>query len=72
MVLISDGARNFHQASVRECRTLECETKHLRHIHLENDHNNNKMERLIGEIRDREKVMRGVKKMESVARLNKT
>lgn len=31
------------------------------------DHNNNKMERLNGEIRDREKVMRGLKKMDSVA-----
>ncbi len=31
------------------------------------DHHNNKMERLNGEIRDREKTMRGVKKMDSVA-----
>lgn len=34
-------------------------------IHLDGDHNNNKMERLNGEIRDREKVMRGVKKMDT-------
>ncbi len=65
--LISDGARNFHQAYLKEYRTLERETKHIRHIHLEGDHNNNKMERLNGEIRDREKTMRGVKKMDSVA-----
>ena len=42
-------------------------TQHIRHIHLEGDHNNNKMERLNGEFRDREKVMRGVKKADSVA-----
>jgi hypothetical protein len=66
-VLISDGAWNFHQAYQKEFRTLGRETKHIRHIHIEGDHNNNKMERLNGEIRDREKVMRGVKRMDSVA-----
>ena len=64
-VLISDGARNFHQAYLREYRTLEREKKHIRHIHLEGDHNNNKMERMNGEIRGREKTMRGVKKMDT-------
>lgn len=64
--IISDGAQNFHQAYVKEYRTMaESRTQHIRHIHLEGDHNNNKMERLNGEIRDREKVMRGVKKMET-------
>jgi hypothetical protein len=33
----------------------------LRAIRLKGDKNNNKMERLNGEIRDREKVMRGLK-----------
>src|SRR5881296_3750546 len=37
----------------------------VRHIHIQGDHNNNKMERLNGEVRDREKVMRGIKKMDS-------
>jgi putative transposase len=32
-----------------------------RHIILRGDHNNNKIERLNGEIRDREKTMRGLK-----------
>lgn len=40
-------------------------TQHTRHIHLDGDHNNNKVERLNGEIRDREKVMRGIKKMDT-------
>jgi len=37
-------------------------THHIRNVTLEGTHNNNKMERLKGEIRDREKVMRGLKK----------
>ena len=36
-----------------------------KHIHLKGDRNNNKMERLNGEIRDREKVMRGLKKVDT-------
>ena len=39
---------------------------HIQHIHFKGDMNNNKMERLNGEIRDREKVMRGLKKKDSV------
>ncbi|HXV46376.1 MAG TPA: hypothetical protein VD736_06860, partial [Nitrososphaera sp.] len=41
-------------------------TSHVRHIHLKGDNNNNKMERMSGEIRDREKVMRGIKRGDSV------
>lgn len=37
-------------------------TRHIAHIRLQGDHNNNKMERMNGEVRDREKVMRGLKK----------
>jgi transposase-like protein len=59
--LISDGAQNFHLAYLKEFRGLKRETKHIRHIHMAGDHHNNKMERLNGEIRDREKTMRGIK-----------
>ena len=38
----------------------------IRHISLHGDKNNNKMERLNGEFRDREKVMRGIKKEDSI------
>ena len=41
-------------------------TLHIRHIHLQGDMNNNNMERLNGEIRDREKVMRGIKTKDTV------
>lgn len=63
---ISDGARNFHDAYMKELFTLKNpRTKHIKHIRMQGDHNNNKMERLNGEVRDREKVMRGLKKMET-------
>ena len=66
-VFITDGARNFHQAFQREFYTHKKETRpiHIQHIHVKRDMNNNKMERLNGEIRDREKVMRGLKKTDS-------
>lgn len=62
--LVSDGATNFHVAWKKEYRTMAGpRTKHIRHVHLQGDMNNNKMERMNGEVRDREKVMRGIKKM---------
>jgi putative transposase len=62
-VLISDGARNYNDAFKQEFFTRrKPRTKHVRHIRLQGDHNNNKMERLNGEVRDREKVMRSLKK----------
>lgn len=66
-VLISDGAMNFHEAYQQELWSrVAPRTSHIRHIHLKGDHNNNKMERLNGELRDREKVMRSLKKTDSV------
>jgi putative transposase len=62
-VLISDGARNFNHAFKQEFFTRRSpRTRHIQHIRLQGDHNNNKMERFNGEVRDREKVMRGLKK----------
>jgi transposase-like protein len=65
--LVSDGAANFHEAYNKEFRTLNVETRteHIRHIRLAGDFNNNKMERMNGEIRDREKVMRGLERKDS-------
>lgn len=66
-MLISDGAPNFHEAYLKEYRSMIApRTSHIQHIHLKGDMNNNKMERLNGEIRDREKVMRGLKKQDTV------
>jgi hypothetical protein len=56
--LISDGARNFNDVFNREFYTnTNPRTRHIRHIRLQGDHNNNKMEPLNGEVRDRMKVM---------------
>lgn len=60
--LISDGAPNFHNAWKKEYFSIKGEhAQHIRHIHLDGDRHNNKMERLNGEIRNREKTMRGLR-----------
>jgi len=63
-ILITDGLRSYRDAWLKEFRTrrLEDSTVHIRNITLAGAHNNNKMERLNGEIRDREKVTRNLKK----------
>jgi transposase-like protein len=64
--LITDGAQNFHDAYKKEFLTMKNpRTVHISSITLKGEHNNNKMERMNGEIRDREKVVRGIKKDDS-------
>jgi putative transposase len=58
--LISGGAPNFHDAFKFATHRLPT-TRHIRHIRIQGDHNNSKMELMNGEVRDREKVMRGLK-----------
>lgn len=66
LALVTDGAPNFHKAWKKEFRTMNHpRSVHISSITLKGQHNNNKMERLNGEIRDREKVMRGLKKEDS-------
>ena len=57
-VLISDGAENFHAAFNKEFYSNKNDSRHISHIHFKGDRNNNKVERLNGETRDRGKVMR--------------
>lgn len=66
-VIITDGLPSYDEASKKEfwARERESRTVHIRHIRLQGDMNNNKMERLNGEFRDREKVARGLKKDDS-------
>jgi transposase-like protein len=56
---ITDGLPAYEKSSRK---IFGKQTRHTRHIHIQHDMNNNKMERLNGEIRDREKVFRGLKK----------
>jgi hypothetical protein len=57
----------MHTAWLKEFPTnkLETSTQHIRHITLAGTHHNNKMERLNGEIRDRERVTRNLKKKDT-------
>jgi putative transposase len=65
-VLITDGAINFQDAFNKEYWTMKNPRPlHVRHITIKGDRNNNKMERLNNEIRDREKTFRGLKKMDT-------
>jgi transposase-like protein len=57
--LITDGLRSY---AIACDQVFDDDVKHIRHITLQGDRNNNKMERLNGEIRDREKTMRGLKR----------
>lgn len=63
--LTSDGALNFQDASRVFYTNTSPRTKHIREITLTGKIHNQKMERMNGEMRDREKVIRGVKSKES-------
>jgi transposase-like protein len=63
---ITDGACNFHEAYLKEYWTIRSpRVEHIQHIRLQGDIHNNKIERMNGEIRDREKVMRGLKRKDT-------
>jgi putative transposase len=65
-VLITDGLPSYHEAFNKEFYTSKKpQSKHINAIKLDGNMNNNKMERINGEIRDREKVMRGLKKKDT-------
>ena len=62
LTFITDGLFAYKEAYKREFYTKKYpRTQHIRHITIRGDKNNNKMERMNGEIRDREKTMRGLK-----------
>jgi len=67
-VIITDGLHSYLEAYRKEFWTIKREdmTLHIRHIHLQVNINNNKMEKFNGEFRNREEVMRGIKKEDSV------
>jgi len=62
LTIITDGLPAYHDAYKKEFWTMKNpRTEHIRHIAIRGHRNNNKMERFNGEIRDREKTMRGLK-----------
>ena len=65
-LMITDGLQSYKEAFNKEFFTQKgIRSVHLRHIRMSGDMNNNKMERMNGEFRDREKVARGLKKDDS-------
>ena len=65
--LITDGAPNFHEAYMEEWYTqkLATRTEHIRDIAFDGVRHNNKMERMNGEISDRERMMRTLEKTDT-------
>ena len=65
--LITDGLPSYHYAfkKVYSWRRTDVKPVHIREITLAGTVHNNKMERMNGEVRDREKVMRGLKTKDS-------
>jgi putative transposase len=63
-LLITDGLPAYHQAYMKEYQTnrIDMTTHHIRKITLSGEQNNNKMERLNGEIRMIERPKRGLKR----------
>ena len=66
LTLITDGAQNYQRAFNKEFYTnRNPQSVHIRDIRFSGQVHNNKMERMNGEVRDREKVMRGLKRMDT-------
>jgi len=67
MTLITDGLPAYHDAYKKEFWTMKKDTRteHVNTIKLSRNMNNNKMERFNGEVRDREKTMRGLKRIDT-------
>jgi transposase-like protein len=65
LTLITDGAPNFQEAYTKEFYVRKMGTEHIREIHIAGKVHNNKMERMNGEIRDRERVMRTLERADT-------
>jgi transposase-like protein len=65
--MITDGLRTYGTAYKKELgwRRHDAKQTHIREIALAGQVHNNKMERMNGEVRDREKVMRGLKRTDT-------
>lgn len=61
LIMITDGLQAYQHAAKEYYSNKSPQTKHIYGIRLQGQRNNNKMERVNGEIRQREKVMRELK-----------
>jgi len=66
LTLITDGGHHFIEPFKKEFYTQRKPfSQHIRDIRLDGTVHNNKMERMNGEVRDREKVIRGIKRADT-------
>ena len=64
--MVTDGLRSYQKAFKKEFFTLRNpRTKHIRNVGFRDKTNNNKIERFHGTFRERDKVMRGLKREET-------
>ena len=64
--LITDGLQSYHDAWKKEFSSkVGMKSEHIRQIQLKGTIHNNKMERMNGEVRDRERTMRGLKTVDT-------
>jgi putative transposase len=64
--LITDGLQSYHDAFNKVFyQNTSPRSQHVNAIKLSGSTNNNKMERINGEIRDREKTMRGLQRKDT-------
>ncbi|HEV2138245.1 MAG TPA: DDE-type integrase/transposase/recombinase [Nitrososphaerales archaeon] len=63
--LITDNLHSYHRAYLKEFKAKSPTAQHIEQIRLSGQVHNNKMERMNGELRDREKVMRGLKRTDT-------
>jgi hypothetical protein len=64
-VSIGYGNLSYATAFAQELASVDSEAVHVKDIQVDGQIHNNKMERMNGEVRDRERVMRGLKKMDA-------
>ena len=68
LAVVTDGLRAYQQAITKEFFTLKKpRTEHIRVPNIRNRSNNNMVERLNGTVRERNKVMRGLKDKETAS-----
>lgn len=70
LAVVTDGLHAYERAIRKEFRTMrKPRTEHIRVPNIRNRSNNNMVERLNGTVRERNKVMRGLKGRETANRI---
>ncbi len=62
---LTDGLKSYATAFAQEFAPVDFEAVHVKDIQIDDQIHNNKMEGINGEVRDKERVMRGLKRMDT-------